>query len=298
MKKNDFEPAANLINHFIPTFIRNAKQIDDHPILLKYYHFYLYETNFKENNLNECLEHSKILSEIITDKKQKGRFMVFNSQTLFRKGLLHNNYTSINKTIEFIKSFDNGLLLASAYVNLSSTLIAFKLHDEALENLKKIKSINDQYNNEDLYAVYLHHRGTVLKNSKKYIEAIEDLEIAYNCAKHPHNQIRILISIIICNLKLKQTSKANEYLNLLKKKNLRLHEKMISQSLECEIMLYENDFNTHEGKLQRVLKYFETNGYTSDLKYIYSYLSKHYFDKKLYKKAATYLILKERLDND
>jgi len=298
LKKNDFELATNLINNFIPTFIKNAEQIADNLTLQKYYHFYLYEKNFKENSLNECLEHSKILSELATDQKQKGRFMVFQSQILYRKGLLHENYTCINKTIDFIKSFDSGLLLASAYVNLSSVLLDFKLYDEALENLEKIKLINIQHNNKDLHAVYLHHRGLVLKNTKQYIEAIENLEAAYNCAKHPHNQTKMLISIIICNIKLKQLPKAKEYHNLLKKQNLRLHEKMISQSLECEITLYENDLNFHEQKLQKVLKYFEANGYTSDLKYIYSYLLKYYFDKKMYKKVAIYSMLKERLEND
>jgi len=73
---------------------------------------------------------------------------------------------------------------------------------------------------------------------------------------------------------------------------------MIVMSFECEIHLYNGDIDRHKKLLKIVLKYFEANNCSLDLKYIYNYLEKYYYEKHAYKEASTYFIKKEELENE
>jgi len=297
-KSNQLEKGDQLSENFIPLFIENAEQIKDNATLLKYYYLYNYGLNFKNNALEECYNYCKLLSEMLTDNHQKGRCMVLMCQTLFRRKFINEAWSLTNKTIEFIETFDKGVLLAGAYVTLSSILATLKLYDEALEVLQKLENINESNNNLDALAVLFQHRGIIFSRKKEYQKAVEIHEMAYSNAKYPHNQVKILISLISCHLKTKNILEATKYLNIMNKQDLRNHEKMILMSLKCEISLYSDDVKTHKMLLKPVLKYFEENNYLADLKHIYSYLANYYHEKNLYKQASTYFIKKERLENE
>jgi len=297
-KSNQFEQGDKLSDNFISLFIEDEQQLKDHPTLLKCYYLYKHELNFKDNNLEECSNYCQLLAEIVDDNHQKGRCLVLMSQTAFRRGLMNKALTSTNKAITFIETFDKGLLLLGAYVTQSSVLISFKIYEDALEVLQEIENINQTINNPNIAAAIVQHRGFIFSKTKDYQKAIENYEMAYSNSKYPHNQLKLLISLISCHLKTKNIVEATKYLEIMRKKELRQHEKMIMMSFECEIHLYNGDINKHKKLLKIVLKYFEANNCLLDLKYIYSYLAKHHHEKHDYKEASTYFTKKEELEDE
>jgi len=297
-KNNQFKQGDKLYDDFIALFIDNEQQLEDHATLLKCYHLYKYELNFKDNNLEECYNYCKLLTGIVTNDHQKGRCLVLMSQTLSKRGFMNEALLSINKAIAFIETFDKGMLLAGAYVNHSSILVNFKLYNEALETLQKLENINKVTANQDASAVLFQHRGAIFLRTKEYQKAVENYELAHSNAKYPHIQIKILISLISCHLKMKNIAEAKKHLEIMQNQELRQHEMMIMKSLECEIYLHNNEIDKHKKLLKNVLNYFEANNLTSDLKHIYSYLAKYHYEQQSYKEAATYLIKKEQLNND
>ena len=296
-KNNQFDNCDNNLL-FISTFIEDDASIQNNPTILKYYFLYAYQLNFHKNKLDKCYHYCKLLFESVESEYLKGKILILMAQTLYRNGLMSEALVSISEAIKFIEKFDEELLLSSAYVTLSSVLIHFKNYGEALKILTKIEDINKEHYNEDFLSVLLQHRGLIFKKKKAYPKAIDNYEKAYHIAKNTHNQIRILISLIICNLKAKNLEEATKYLERLRNKQLRKHEKMVLFSLECELQLYNNSLDEHKDQLKTVLKYFEQNNYIADLKYIYSYLANYYSEKKMYKQATKYFIKKEKLEDE
>jgi len=296
-KNNRFDNCNNNLS-FISTFIDDETSIKNNPTILKYYLLYAYHLNFHKNNLEQCYQYCKLLFEVVENEHLRGRILILMVQTLYRNKLINEALISINEAIKFIEKFDEGLLLSGAYVTLSSVLIHFKNYDEALRILTKIEDINKKYCDEDIFSILLQHRGVIFKRRKEYLKAIENYEKAYHVAKNTHNQGRILISLIICFLKVKNVNNATKYLEILRNKQLRVHEKMVLLSLECELHLYNNNLDEYTDQFKTVLNYFEKNNYTTDLIYIYSYLATYYSEKKMYKQATQYFIKKEKLENE
>jgi len=295
-KSNQLEKGDRLSENFIPVFIENVEKIKDNTTFLKYYYSYNYELNFKNNALEECYNYCKLLSEMLTDNHQKGRCLILMCQTLYRRKHVNEAWNSINKAIEFIETFDEGVLLSGAYVTLSSVLVFFKLYDEALKVLQKIEDISKVNGNTNITATLFQHRGTIFLRKKDYQKAIENFEMAYSKVKYPQIKSSILISLISCHLKTKNILEATRYLDIMRDHELRDHEKKIVESFECQIGLYSDELEKSE--LRRVLKYFESNNYLTDLKYIYSYLADYYWEQKSYKESAKYYRKKEQLKNE
>jgi len=296
-KNNRFDNYNNNLS-FISTFIDDDDSIQNNPNISKYYFLYAYQLNFHKNKLDKCYHYCKLLFESVENEYLKGRILIIMAQTLYRNKLVNEALISINKAIKFIEKFDKGLLLLGAYVTLSSGLIHFKNYDEALQTLQKIEDINKEHCDEDIFSILLQHRGVIFKRRKEYLKAIENYEKAYRIAKNTHNQVRILISLIICHLKVKNMDNVTKCLEILRKKQLRTHEKMVLLSLECELHLHNNNLDDCTDQLKIVLKYFEKNNCTTDLKYIYSYLATYYSEQKMYKQATKYFIKKEQLEDE
>ena len=195
-KSNQFEQGDELSDNFISLFIEDEQQLKANDTLLKYYYLYKYELNFKDNNLEECYNYCKLLAEITTDNHQKGRCLVLMCQILYRCKFINEAWNSINDAIAFIETFGQGILLAGAYVTLSSVLIFTKLHNEALKVLQKIENINQTINNSNIAAAIVQHRGLIFSKTKEYQKAIKNYEIAYSNAKYPQLQTNALISLI------------------------------------------------------------------------------------------------------
>jgi len=295
-KKNEFDKGQCISDNYIPLFIKTEDDAKECSTLLKFYYLYMVELNFKENKLDICHQYYQLLLNIVTDKYHQARLHLLMAQASVRNAMLSRSLTEINHTISLLESLDSDFLLSSAYLTKSAIFIRLALYDEALRILEKSEAFNKKINNIDIQASIFQNRASIYTKQKKYEKAMKSYVEAYELVTNSHNQSILLISLIICNNKLKNSSNALKWIKILKAKNLREHERMILRSLECEMKLNEQVFDTSQ--INVVLNYFEEHNSYVDLKYIYSYLADYYFKQNIHKKAAVYYDKRERLEDE
>ena len=293
-KKNDFEKGDCIAYHFVAKFNIDENEIKNNATLFKYFIFFKYELSFRESNLNACHHYAKQLLELVDSQKQKSVARVFLAQALFLKGSVEEAYSVMEVAVETIETFDEGFLLASAFINLSSILIYLNFCDRALEVLQKVERMTHKLENDDLKSLLLYQRGEMCRKRKEYEEALSYYERAYDLATDLSTQIKILDAMAICSV-IKDTGHEEilDKLKKLKRKNLRKYDKMKLTFLKYCLQHHNYRSKSCERRMKGFVAYFDVNGYRLDLEYVYYYLAYYYRGNGMYKTAMLYFMKQE-----
>jgi len=264
--------------------------------LSKIYNLFLFEQNNSAHNFNGCLANCDILNSIFTNDDMIGRTKVMKSNVLYKMGKKVEAFRQIQDAIKFITHLNNDFLLATAYTCLSAVLISFKMYSETFDVLCKLEKLNLDINSNELSATIYQHRAYIYKTQKDYILATSNYQLALNEVTQVNVTNRMLITLLVCQIKSTNTEEASITIKRLRSVDLNLHQSMKLLSLECELNLMIGNETEFGKNIRNVLRYFEKGNYISDLYYIYSYLMQHYSDQNKYSKLNEFYKKREKLN--
>jgi tetratricopeptide (TPR) repeat protein len=291
----EYQEAERLICSYLDTFLNDGIKGSEATNLRKYYYLYLYEANLKENRLTECQRLLNLLLKETKTGKQKAKLLIMKAQVSFRNSKYGKALKYADEAVSLAKYLEADKLLSHSLVIKSALFIHLKLYDESLEVLESLKEVLRNSDFEHFRAAAHQHKGLILSQRKMFPESYLNYEKAYELSKTPEGTMTILVSMIICKIKLEDYQKAIELIDVGIGLEQTEYDKMILLSLECEIDLYTDYIRSHKRKLKKILEYFIGKNHLDDLNYIYAYLADYYLKNQQYKEAAKYFGLKEKI---
>lgn len=297
-KNREFEKAVKIKNSYLSIYFTENELTGLSLRLQKCYDLYLSELYFFESNFPESYSHCERLLDSVTNNKQKVIVLLFLAKIAimhryYGKALIHTDIA-----ISMIQDSGEFELLADAYVRLSAIYLHLNLYDESLEIIDKLEKISERFSLIEFKAHAYQHKGYIYSETNRYQEALSCYGNAYNLVSSSEKQVKVIISLIFCYIKMKELSIAKHYILLAREKTLSEYERMIILSYEGEIYLYEDKEQCHWKCQKESYAYFKKHRYYIHLEYIYDYLAKYYYEKRQYKKSATYFVKKENLKNE
>jgi len=297
-KNRKSEIASQIEAQFLNLFFGKQK-IEDFPLYIqKYYYLLAYEKHFHANLINSSRSDLECLNKLLENKNEKGALQLKLATLSHRNKLYGKARREIEEAIKLIEDTRYPHLLARSLMLSSVLNTQLYLYEEAKVHLDKLLILAENPELSNFLPIAYQHKGFVLSQRKQFKKAIEQLLLAYSFNPKDSIKIKIIISIIHNQIKIRGFQSAKSYIDKGKELSLSDYEHMILKSYEYQIYLYEGESKKHSSLLKKVLNYFEANQHTEDLSYIYDYLGRYYNEQKSYQKACHYYRKREELDHE
>jgi len=296
-KMGEIQLANGLMDNYFSLFSTKEATPDCQRDSIKYQLLFEYETNFQNRKLVNCRDICLNLLKHLTVSYQKGSVYILMARVAFLAGNYPKANLKISKAKNFLEDNPPTKLFAQYQITFAAILGGLKLFEEAKKVQNDLLEFAEEHELPGFAAMVYQHRGYQKTLDLNYKEAIHDFKIAYARIETKTKKIQILFSLIHAHVKLHEFATAIGYIAEARMLDMGVYQEMILSSYEAELLLYQRNFRRHKTLLKKVLKYFEENNLTKDLRYVYSYLADYYADKNP-KEAVQYYTLRERLKRE